>query len=53
MNKSTFNTWSKMWLVSHVLKSMHKLKWLQTDCDIKLCHIVLFIKHESTISSKC
>ena len=39
-------------LVNHVPRLMHQPKWFQSDCDIKVCDIVLFIKHESVITSK-
>ena len=31
---------------------MHQPKWFQSNRDIKECDIVLFIKHESTITRK-
>ena len=31
---------------------MHQPKWLQSDHDIKVCDIVLFIKRENTITNK-
>ena len=52
-NKKIFNTWFEKWsLVNHVPKLMHQPKWFQSDCGIKVCDTVLFIKHESTITSK-
>ena len=51
-NKKIFNTWFETWLANHVPKLMHQSKWFQSDCDIKVCDIVLFIRHESTITSK-
>ena len=51
-NKRIFNTWFETWFVNHVPKLMHQPKWFQSDRDIKVCDTVLFIKHESTITSK-
>ena len=31
---------------------MHQSKWLQSDHGIKVCHTVLFIKHENAITRK-
>ena len=50
--KTIFNTWFVTWLVNHVPNLMHQPKWFQSNCYIKVCDIVLFIKHESTITSK-
>ena len=51
-NKKIFNTWFETWLVNHVPMLMHQPKWFQSDRDINVCDIVLFIRHESTITSK-
>ena len=31
---------------------MHQSKWFQSDHVIKVCHTVLFIKHENAITIK-
>ena len=51
-NEKTFNTWFQTFLACHVPKLMHQRKWFQSDRDIKMYDIVLFIKHESTITGK-
>ena len=51
-NKKIFNTWFETWLVNHVLKLMHQPKWFQSDRDLKVCDILLFIKRDSTITRK-
>ena len=50
--KTIFNNWFVTWLVNHVPNLMHQPKWFQSNCYIKVCDIVLFIKHESTITNK-
>ena len=50
-NKKIFNSWFEAWLTSHVPKLMHQPKWFQSDRDIKICDIVLFIKKDSSIAS--
>ena len=50
-NKKIFNSWFEAWLTSHVPKLMHQPKWFQSDRDIKICDIVLFIKKDGSIAS--
>ena len=52
MNERIFNTWFEMGFMSHVLKLMHEPQWFHSDCDIKVCDIALFIRHDNTIASK-
>ena len=51
-NKKIFNIWLRTWLVNRVPKLMHQPKWFQQDRNIKVCDIVLLMKHEITITSK-
>ena len=41
----------KCWLISHVLKLMHHPKWFQTDKDVKVEDVFLFIKQKNQLSS--
>ena len=50
-NKEIFNSWFENWLLSHVPKLMDHPKWFTTSRDLKEGDIVLFLKHESEISS--
>ena len=45
-NKKIFQTWFSVWLVSHVPKLMEQPKWYTTERDLKICDIVLMLKHE-------
>ena len=51
INEKLFNTWFEYCLISHVPKLMHHPKWFQTDRDIKVGDIVLFLKQENQLSS--
>ena len=46
-----FNTWFERWLISHVPKLMYHPKWFQTDRDVKVGDVVLFLKQENQLSS--
>ena len=48
-NKQIFQTWFSVWLVSHVPKLMEQPKWYTTERDLKICDIVLMLKHEGNI----
>ena len=50
-NEKLFNTWFECWLISHVPKLMHHPKWFQTDRDVKVGDVVLFLKQENQLSS--
>ena len=50
-NQAIFNSWFELWLLSHVPKLMEQPKWFKTDRHLKEGDIVLFLKHESEISS--
>ena len=51
INEKLFNTWFECWLISHVPKLMHHPKWFQTDRDVKVEAVVLFLKQENQLSS--
>ena len=51
INEKLFNTWFECWLISHVPKLMHHPKWFQTDRDVKVGDVVLFLKQENQLSS--
>ena len=51
ISEKLFNTWFEYCLISHVPKLMHHPKWFQTDRDIKVGDIVLFLKQENQLSS--
>ena len=51
INEKLFNTWFECWLISHVPKLMHHSKWFQTDRDVKVGDVVLFLKQENQLSS--
>ena len=50
-NEKIFNSWFENWLLSHVPKLMDQPKWFKSDRDLKKGDVVLFLKHESEISS--
>ena len=50
-NVKIFNSWFENWLVVHVPKLMHHPKWFKSDFHIKVGDIVLFLKHESSLSN--
>ena len=50
-NKKIFNSWFEAWLISHVPKLMEQPKWFSTDRDIKICDVVLFLKHEGSMNN--
>ena len=49
INKDIFNTWFEAWLVSHVPRLMTQPKWYDSDRDLKVGDIVLFIKNEKEL----
>ena len=49
-NKSILSTWFENWLISHVPKLMMQPKWFKVE-NINVGDIVLFLKHDSTLSS--
>ena len=50
-NQRIFNSWFEIWLLSHVPRLMEQPKWFKNDRHLKEGDIVLFLKHESEISS--
>ena len=50
-NKKIFNTWFEHWLINHVPKLMSQPKWFKMEEDIKIGDVVLFLKHDSVLSS--
>jgi len=50
-NRKIYAAWFENWLPSHVLKLTKQKKWLSTSDVIKVGDIVLFLKHDSKISS--
>ena len=51
LSESIFQSWFECWLISHVPKLMHQPKWFQSDRDIKVGDVVLFLKNEANIKS--
>ena len=50
-NEKILTTWFEHWLLSHVPKLMHQPKWFKIDQHVSIGDIVLFTKHDSTVSS--
>ena len=50
-NRNIFESWFENWLLTHIPKLMKQEKWLTTSDEIKVGDIVLFLKHDSKISS--
>ncbi|XP_066933763.1 uncharacterized protein [Clytia hemisphaerica] len=50
-NEKVFDTWFDVWLTVHVPKLVKQTKWYVSD-QISVGDIVLFIKHESSLSNK-
>ena len=50
-NKKLFNTWFEFWLISYAPKLIHHPKWFQTERDVKIGDVVLFLKKENHLSS--
>ena len=51
VNKQIFNAWFDAWLISHVPKLMHHPKWFNSDSDLEKGDIVLFLKHDNSLSA--
>ena len=51
INKQIFNAWFDAWLVTHVPKLMYHPKWFNSDSDLEKGDIVLFLKHENSLSN--
>ena len=45
-NNELFNTWFRCWLISYVPKLMFQPKWYNSDRDIKIGYVVLFLKSD-------
>ena len=50
-NEKIFTTWFENWLISHVPKLMVQPKWYLDDRDVKVGDVIIFLKHESTLSN--
>ena len=50
-NKQIYNTWFQAWLISHVPNLMEHPKWFDSDKDLQVGDIVLFLKNENGLSS--
>ena len=50
-NTEIFNTWFDNWLINHVPKITYQPKWFDSDRDIMVGDIVLFLKNDSPINS--
>ena len=50
-NRKMFNSWIKVWLISHVPRLMNHPKWFSTDYDIKICDAVLLLKQDGVLSN--
>ena len=50
-NRKIFNTWFENWLISHVPKLVNQPKWYNSDEHLKEGDVVLFLKHDSILSS--
>ena len=48
-NNQIFESWFWAWLVSFVPKLMERPKWFNTDRDMKICDIVLLLRHEGAL----
>ena len=50
-NKQIYNTWFQAWLISHVPNLMEHPKWFDSDKDLQIGDIVLFLKNENGLSN--
>ena len=50
-NNKIYEAWFETWLVSHVPKLMARPKWYNTERDMKICDVVLFLKQEGALST--
>ena len=50
-NRKIYEAWFENWLLTHVPKLLKQDKWFKTSNEIKVGDIVLFLKHDSKISS--
>ena len=51
LNKQIYNTWFEAWLISHVPNLMEHPKWFDSDKDLHIGDIVLFLKNENGLSN--
>ena len=51
-NGRIYDAWFEIWLLSHVPKLMDQPKWFQSDRDVMVGDIVLFLKQDSAICSE-
>ena len=49
-NKAIFNAWFESWLLNHVPQLMNQTKWFKNDHKIQVGDVVLFKKHDSSLS---
>ena len=50
-NKSIFEAWFEVWLLTHVPKLMRQPKWFRDGKNLKVGDVVLILKHESSMDS--
>ena len=50
-NEKVFDTWFDVWLTVHVPKLVKQTKWYVSD-QISVGDVVLFVKHESTLTNR-
>ena len=50
LNKQIYNTWFEAWLISHVPRLMEHPKWFQSDKDLQVGDIILFLKNENGLA---
>ena len=51
LNKQIYNTWFEAWLISHVPSLMEHPKWFNSDKDLQVGDIVLFLKNENGLTN--
>ena len=50
-NEKIFNTWFENWLLSHVPKLMFHPKWFNSERDVKVGDVILFLKNEGSLNN--
>ena len=49
-NQNIFNAWFETWMISYVPTLMNHPKWFNTDSDISIGDVILFLKEEGHVS---
>ena len=49
LNQQIFNVWFESWMISHVPKLMYQPKWFNSERDVKVGDVVLFLKQEGSL----